>query len=91
MCSQEGNLWIAMWLDSCVKVYSPEGKLIKKITFPSKCVTCPAWGGKNNDILIVASAQPESVGVKSELGDQGGHLFRYDAGVKGMINNKFGG
>lgn len=72
-----------------MKVYSPEGKELKTITFPAKCITCPGWGGPNSDVLFVSTALPLD-GSRPE-GDEGGHLFRFDAGVKGVVNHEFGG
>jgi sugar lactone lactonase YvrE len=76
-----------MWMDHCLKVYSAEGKEQKSLTFPAKCITCPSWGGPNNDVLFVTSAQP--LGEKQEEDDEGGNVFKYEAGVKGMANYEF--
>ena len=78
-----------MWMLHCVKVYSPEGKLLRKINFPAKCVTCPTWGGRDNDILFIASAPP--LVEKAAPGDEGGHVFRYKGGVAGMMKYEFAG
>lgn len=67
-------------------VYSPAGKQLKKIAFPVKCPTCPAWGGPNHDILFVATSPPF---YDKPLDDGGGHVFSYRAGVKGMVNHEF--
>lgn len=76
-------------MDHCIIKYSPDGKALKKITFPAKCVTWPTWGGQNNDILFLTSAQP--LVEKATPGDEGGQLFRYKPGVKGMTKNEFTG
>jgi len=86
---QEGNLWIAIWYDHTIGVFSPEGKPLKKITFPAKCITCPAWGGENNDVLFVVSGQAWNETLPE--GDEGGHVFKFKAEVKGMINHEFAG
>jgi sugar lactone lactonase YvrE len=78
-----------MWMMHCVVVYSPDGKPLKKINFPAKCMTCPTWGGKDNNVLFIASAQP--LVEKAAPGDEGGHVFRYQAGVKGMLQYEFAG
>jgi sugar lactone lactonase YvrE len=81
-----------MYMEGCVKVYSPEGKELKKITFPAKGVTCTGWGGKNNDMLYVVSGKPisgESNEPSDLEGDDGGHIFSFEAGVKGMLNAEF--
>ncbi|KAF4626179.1 hypothetical protein G7Y89_g11981 [Cudoniella acicularis] len=86
---QNGNLWIAMWMMNCVMVYSPEGRPLQQIHYPAKCVTCPAWGGKDLDILFFTSAQP--IVEKPAPGDEGGHLFRLSPGVKGVSKYAFDG
>jgi sugar lactone lactonase YvrE len=75
-----------MWMDYAVEVYSPDGKILKRIEFPAKCPTCPAWGGENYDILYVASSPPFHEKVPD---DEGGHVFSYHAGVKGQVNHEF--
>ncbi|CAG8984238.1 hypothetical protein HYALB_00004221 [Hymenoscyphus albidus] len=85
---ETGNLWIAMWGMNEVRVYSPEGKLLQSIQFPAKCMTCTTWGGKDNDILFVTSAIPFT---GPEAGDEGGHVFRYKPGVKGLPKYSFAG
>lgn len=78
-----------MWMMNSVRVYSPEGELLQIIKFPAKCVTCPTFGGQNNDILFITSAIP--ITGKAAPGDEGGHVFRYKAGVKGMPKYEFAG
>jgi len=70
-----------------VQVYSPEGKLLKRIEFPAKSVTCPAWGGSQNDVLFVTTGQP--IGEKLADGDEGGNVFKCEPGVKGMVTYQF--
>jgi sugar lactone lactonase YvrE len=77
-----------MWNDHCVKVFSPSGKEIQKLTLAAKCVTCTGWAGKNLDRLVVTTAQP-FVGRLPE-GDHGGHLFLQKVANKGMVNYEFG-
>jgi len=51
-----GNLWNAQWGASEVACYNPAGELIKRITFPAKQISCPAFGGLNMDLLLATSA-----------------------------------
>jgi len=53
---RNGNLWNAQWGASQVACYNPAGELIKRVTFPAKQITCPAFGGVNMDILLATSA-----------------------------------
>lgn len=77
-----------MWNDHCVKVFTPSGKEIQKITLAAKCVTCTGWAGKNLDSLVITTAQP-LVG-KTPEGDHGGDLFLQKVATKGMANYEFG-
>jgi len=86
--SEEGNIWVAIFAAGCVNVYSPDGKLIKNITFPAKGITCPGWGGKDNNVLFASSGNYLEKGEKVE-GSEEGHMFSFEAGVKGMPNVKF--
>ncbi|KAH8685915.1 hypothetical protein BGZ60DRAFT_502321 [Tricladium varicosporioides] len=79
---QDGSLWVAM------KIF-PEGHILDQIGFPAKCITCPAWGGEKNDILFITSAQP--IVEKAAPGDEGGHIFQYKPGVKGLPKYEFAG
>ena len=84
----EGNLWIAMFNGSCVKVYNPEGKEVKTIWYNSKCMACTTWGGKSNDILFVVSAYNKLENIE---GDLGGHLFKTKTSARGTFKYEFGG
>jgi sugar lactone lactonase YvrE len=87
--SENSNLWIAMWMQHCAMVYSPEGKPLKKITFAAKCVTCPTWGGEHNNILFMASALP--LVEEAAPDDEGSQMFRYKTAEKGVANYEFAG
>ena len=87
--SRDGNLCIAMWEDSCAKLYDPDGKEIRIVKVPAKCVTCPTFAGRDLDHLILTTARP-LIG-QSPKDDQGGQLFRVDIGVVGIPNNVFDG
>ena len=73
-----------------VMVFSPGGKHLKDIVFSANNMACTTWGGKDLNILYIASRKDISVGAKAD--DEGGHMFRYKAGnVKGVAKNEFDG
>jgi|TARA_B110000196_G_scaffold278297_1_gene257279 sugar lactone lactonase YvrE len=53
---RNGNLWNAQWGASQVACYNPAGELIKRVIFPAKQISCPAFGGVNMDVLLATSA-----------------------------------
>ncbi|KAH8653797.1 regucalcin [Xylariales sp. PMI_506] len=85
----EGNLWIAVWDSNRVMVFSPEGRHLKEIYFTARNMACTTWGGKDNDILFIASAKNKKPTAKAD--DEGGHMFRWKAptGTKGMSKYEF--
>ncbi|WVR07851.1 hypothetical protein IAU60_004894 [Kwoniella sp. DSM 27419] len=85
----EGNLWIAMWASHRVMCFSPTGEHLKDIKFTAKNMACTSWGGSDYDTLYIASASDRS--PKRQPGDEGGHLFKYHVGVKGLPKYKFSG
>jgi hypothetical protein len=42
-------------------------------------------------MLFVVSGQTWPLEEQSPLGDEGGHVFLYKAGIKGMVKNEFVG
>jgi hypothetical protein len=103
--STDGNLWIAMFasyrvsgspslISSTLKAtgngLDPQGKHLKDIVFSAKNMACTTWGGKNFDILFVATGKDRSIDAKAE--DEGGHMFQYKPpGVKGSPKHEFVG
>lgn len=80
----KGNIWVAMWQGYRALVLNPAGEIIKKISFPAKNITCPAWGGINNDTIFFTTGT-------SEGDTHGGHLFMYKTDTKGMPTYEFSG
>lgn len=56
---RDGCLWNVQWGAGSIVQYSPSGELMRRITVPVKNPTCPAFGGKNLDQLMVASSRKE--------------------------------
>lgn len=53
---KEGNLWMACWGDSSIRVFNHAGSQIRLIKFDARQVTCPAFGGSQLSELFVTSA-----------------------------------
>ncbi|TVY75916.1 Regucalcin [Lachnellula suecica] len=85
----DGNVWMAVYGSSRIMVFDPAGKRVRDVVLAAKAVTCPTWGGRNNDVLFATTAQDKSAGAE----DEGGHVFRYNppAGTRGTPKHEFGG
>ena len=84
-----GDLWIAMWGSYRVMQFSSTGKHLSDIIFTAKRMACTAWGGPDNDTLYVASARNDESTRRDD--DEGGHLFKWKVGVKGLPKYAFAG
>lgn len=83
-------MWIAVFDSNRVMVFSPEGRHLKDIVFPARNMACTTWGGKDSDILFIATGKDRKPTAKAD--DQGGHMFRYYAkGTKGTTKFEFAG
>lgn len=62
MCiDKEGNLWVAVWNgSSVVRVDTESGSIIDRVELPAKKISCPAFVGKNLDILAVTSSSEDA-------------------------------
>ncbi|ORY69571.1 uncharacterized protein BCR38DRAFT_405279 [Pseudomassariella vexata] len=76
----EGNLWTAVYGESCVLKVSPQGKLVGKIKLPTKNVTCVEFVG--SELFITTAGMAEGEGTPEEV-DLSGGLYRIDVGIKG--------
>ncbi|PYH98392.1 hypothetical protein BO71DRAFT_416351 [Aspergillus ellipticus CBS 707.79] len=84
----QGNLWIAVYASSRMMVFSPEGEQLEEIVFPAKNVACTTWGGRNHDILYVASAVDTATDTTT---DEGGHMFMYRGQARGRPSMSLAG
>jgi sugar lactone lactonase YvrE len=88
--STDGNLWIAMFDSNRIMVFSPEGRHLKDIVLSARNPACTTWGGKNHDIIYVASGKDRRPRAKAD--DEGGHMFRYKPGdARGQPKYEFDG
>ena len=87
----EGCLWIAFWDGWCVRRFSPQGELLRKLEMPVSRPTSCAFGGADLDRLYITSA---SIGVDAEgleMQPNAGGLFMIRTGVRGTPQAPFAG
>lgn len=71
----DGYLWSARWNGGIAARYDPQGKLVNKLEFPARKVSCVTFGGPEHADLYVTTALGDS-GSRSREGDGAGALFR---------------
>lgn len=77
----EGFIWSALWGDSCLVRYSPNGVEERRINFPAKKVSSLTFGGPDYTDIYVTTAGGNH---KAEEGPGAGALFRINLGIKGV-------
>lgn len=77
----DGNIWSARWDGHCIVQYSPNGKELRRVTFPVPKVSCLTFGGPDTTDMYVTTA---STGNREQDGPLAGSLFHLNLGVKGM-------
>jgi len=80
-----GFIWQAVYGEGQVLKISPEGKIVGKITYPTRNITCPVFVGTE---LWVTSAMEEDE-TEAESMKYGGAVFKIDVGVGGLKDFKF--
>ncbi|KAL2786259.1 hypothetical protein BJX66DRAFT_346962 [Aspergillus keveii] len=86
----DGNLWIAVFASHRIMVFSPEGKHLEDIVCTAKNPACTTWGGKDHNIIFMASGKDRS--ENPEPGDEGGHMFKYHpVSARGYPKHEFAG
>jgi sugar lactone lactonase YvrE len=83
----EGNLWIAFCHGGCVVCFDQQGSELRRLEFPCREVTAPAFGGELLEDLYVTTGIP-----KTEVEAQAGRLFVVRGlGVSGLPAHGFAG
>ena len=83
----DGNLWIAFCHGACVVCFDQAGTELRRIEFPCREVTAPAFGGQDLGDLYVTTGIP-----KDELEEEAGRLFVIrGVGATGLPANAFAG
>jgi sugar lactone lactonase YvrE len=85
----EGCVWSAHWGGWRVTRYDPAGRIERIIDLPAAQITCPAFGGRDLEVLYVSSA---AIGMSeadfAKAPDAGG-LFALEVGVRGLPASRF--
>ncbi len=83
----EGHLWIAFCHGGCVVCFDQAGREMRRLDFPCREVTAPAFGGEGLRDLYVTSGIP-----KDEIEKEAGRLFVVrNLGATGLPANGFAG
>lgn len=82
---ENGCIWQAIYGGGCVLQINLEGKVVGKVSYPTRNITCPIFVGKE---LWVTTADEEDE-TESESVRYGGGIFRVDVGVKGAQEFEF--
>ena len=81
----EGSIWNAQWGGSCVAVYSPDGREMRRISMPVRQPSCPAFIGQRADRLAVTSAWEGLDDAARRDDPEAGRTFMLDAAVNGRF------
>jgi len=87
----EDCLWVTHWGHGHLKRYDPTGALMTSIQMPVTNITCPAFGGRNLDVIYVTSATFRLTPEQKAQQPLAGGLFAVHAGVKGVVEKRYRG
>ena len=88
----EGFLWTALWAGHGVARWNPAtGEMAAKVECPAANCTCPAFGGKDLEILYFTTAQKGREEAESSPEPEAGNIFAARVGVKGLAGFAFAG
>jgi sugar lactone lactonase YvrE len=87
----EGCLWIAFWGGWCVRRFSPEGEMLRKVELPVEQPTSCAFGGSSLDQLYITSATKGIDEAALAMQPNAGGLFMLRPGVNGISDAPFAG
>ncbi|GAB3104107.1 SMP-30/gluconolactonase/LRE family protein [Aestuariicella hydrocarbonica] len=85
----EGYLWVALIETQSVARFSPEGKVEKMIEVPIPYPSCPAFGGKNLDVLYVTTISDSGNRLRTEDPNGGRILTISNLGVRGLAEGVY--
>ena len=76
-----GDVWCALYGTSCVIRFGADGREKQRVSLPTNCVTCPAFGGEDLSDLYITTAGGND---KQAYGSAAGALFRITPQTKGL-------
>ena len=83
----DGNLWVAQWGGSTVRRHSPTGELLDIVRVNAGQVSCPAFVGRELDVLAITTGQE---GLET-VTDETGAIFVASPGVTGLPSFRWAG
>ena len=87
----EGFLWSGEWDGARVVRYAPDGTIDRVVEVPARRATCCAFGGPELSTLYITSAWDRMSEAERAEWPLSGHLFAYDAGVRGLPDPRYQG
>lgn len=81
----EGYVWSARWNGSCIKRFTPDGKVDLEVFFPAKKITCITFAGVDYQDIYITSAIGDKM---QEEGEKAGALFRLKPGIQGLPEHR---
>ena len=64
----EGAVWVALWGSGAIRRYTPDGRLDREVTVPTRYTTSCAFAGPDLDLLIITTAATRSAAGTPEAG-----------------------
>lgn len=91
VCDSAGRIWVALFFGWGIRIYDPDGQLVKYIKMPVSNITKVAFGGPDLKTVFVTTAQLWLSDAQKAAQPMAGSLFRFESDVAGLAPNQFGG
>lgn len=82
----EGCVWIGLYCGWAARRYSPEGRLVDTVKFPTANVTKIAFGGANLRTVFATTARQGMKPEELQAQPLAGHLFQFECDVAGIAS-----
>jgi len=82
---ENGFIWQAFYGESYVLKISPEGKVVGRVEYPTRAITCPCFIG--TELWVTTADEDDESKVESKK--FGGNVFKVDVGVRGLKDFEF--
>jgi sugar lactone lactonase YvrE len=82
----EGCVWIGLYCGWSARRYSPEGRLVDTVKFPTANVTKIAFGGANLRTVFATTARQGMKPEELQAQPLAGHLFQFECDVAGIAS-----
>jgi sugar lactone lactonase YvrE len=86
----DGCLWSAAWGGAIVRRFTPDGRLDREVTIPSKNPTCPTFGGAHLSTLYVTTSRQQHTDDELAAAPHAGGVFGIEIpGIRGLADTLF--